>query len=104
MVRRSFDWIFPVKGPAMPKPVVIWTKKVVHEHISPLVRAVRTGRGEVEFEYLDREDAMGEETWLPLGRMPGAEFKIEVDSAVKGAFIQDASVLMAENPMIQKEK
>ncbi len=88
----------------MPKPQVIWKKRAALGHASPLVRAVRTDKGTVEFEYLDSKDAMGEERWLGIERFPGSDFKIEIVSTVRNAFIKDASVRLAENPMIQQGK
>lgn len=89
--------------PPTATPVVVWKKRVVLEHASPTVRAVRTDKGTVEFEYLDSKDALGGERWLDIERFPLSDFKIEIVSAVRDAFIKDASASMIENPILEKE-
>ena len=83
------------------KPQVIWAKKVDLDTGTTLVRAVRTETGDVEFEYFEGKDAMGEGAWLAVGRMTD---EVGTEQVVRDAFIKDAAVLMAENPVIQLEE
>lgn len=84
----------------MANPQVIWAKKVTIDQHTYLVRAVHVGAG-VEFEHFQGKDAMDQGTWLDIDRIQG--FRIEVISAIREAFIGDAAVRLAENPMIQGE-
>lgn len=84
----------------MPNPQVIWGKKVDLDTGTTLVRAVRTETEDVEFEYFEGKDAMGEGTWRQVERMPAVQ--IDAAEVVRVAFVKDAATLMAKTPMIQQ--